>query len=49
MRGTVFDVTPLQLARLHVELLHPYLAQCLDSGNPTERGRSSVAVNLGEQ
>src|SRR5262249_2578781 len=47
--GTVFDVTPCPLARLHGELLPPYLAQRLDSGNPTERGRSSVAVDLGQQ
>src|SRR5262245_53711280 len=46
---TVFDVTPLHLARLHVELLHPYLAQRLDGGNLTETGRSSIAVHLGEQ
>src|SRR5262245_42177842 len=46
---TIFDVAPFHLVRLSIELLHPDLAQCLHSGNHTERGRRSVSGQLGEQ
>src|SRR5215475_16130726 len=46
---TVFDVTPCHLVRLHGTLLHPNLAQRLDSGNGAESGRRCVSVNLHEQ